>query len=400
MDAPPRTAPWGMLRRPAVRDAAIAVLVAALSVAALWNPPPFVDFDFRDPDPLGVALAVAGGAAVAFRSSRPVAATLVALAAVVPLTQLGYSQSIGGMAALLTLYSVAVSRPLRTSVPALVLTVTVLGTVLVTTPLAATPSDWAANLFVVATAWAFGRSVRVRRTHVATVHARNSARLAAQAAETRAMLAEERARVVREMQDLVAHTLTELNVQVCAARRTLDRGDPHAAEQLLADAEGAGRTALGEMRRAVELLGPDDNAGSRMRPQPTIADLEDLVARERTSGLDVRLVATGAGEGVPPGVALTAYRVVEQALAAAHADGSASAEVILGRTGDDLSVRVRSTPRSPRVRWREEESPDTGALERLRTRVELYGGRLQLAPTRDGGTDVSARLPTATGRTA
>ncbi len=387
------------LGRPVVQDALIALVVAYLSVVALWNPPPFVDFDFRDPDALGVALAVAGGAAVAVRSSHPVPATLVALAAVAPLTQLGYSQSVGGMASLLTLYSVAVSRSLRTSLTLLGVVVGTVGTVLVTSPLDATLSDWLANLFVIATAWVFGRSVRVRRAHLATVGARNRAQADALAAETRAMLVEERARVARELQDLVAHTMTEVNVQVAAARRTLRLGHQQQAEHLLLAAESAGRTAMEELRRAVDVMGDSESCHER-RPQPGLADLQDLVQRERAVGTEVDLTSTGAEVDVPPGVALTSYRLVEEALAAGRAEGPVSATVDLQWPPGALSLQVRVTPRTPRVRWAGDDDRSPGGPERLRSRVELYGGELRVARTRDGGTDVTARFPTVTGRTA
>jgi signal transduction histidine kinase len=358
-----------------------------------------VDFDFREPDALGVALAVMGGAAVAVRSRHPVAATLVALAAVAPLTHLGYSQSIGGTASLLALYSVAVSRRLRVSLTLLLLTVVVVGVVLLTSPLAPSASDWAANLFVIATAWVFGRSVRVRRAHVATVGARNEAQAEALAAETRAMLVEERARAAREMQDLVAHTLSEVNVQVAAARRTLARGDHASAEQLLRAAEEAGRTAMEETRRAVCVLGHCDDDAS-LRPQPGLADLDDLLAREKATGTEVGLTSTGDAVTVPPGVALTSYRVVEEALAEGRAEGPRSTAVGVDWRPDSLVVRVRTTPRTPRVRWHGDTPSGSGGLERLRTRVELYGGELHSARTRDGGSEVTARFPTVTGRTA
>lgn len=385
--------------RPPVQDALVATAVAGMSLFALWNPPLFVDFDFRPPDAPGIVLALLGGAAVAVRSRWPMAATAVALAAVVPMTQLGYSQSIGGMATLLTLYSVAVSRRLRSSASMLGLVVGFVGLALATSPIDPTLSDWVANLFVIATAWAFGRSVRVRRTHHAAVAERNRAQADALAAETRAMLVEERTRVALEMQDLVAHTLTEVNVQVAAARRTLTTGDRRCAEQLLQSAESAGRSAMEEIRRAADLLG-HGKAGSSMRPQPGLADLHDLVERERAAGVEVSFTSAAGETAVPPGIALTAYRVVEEAFAEGHVEGIGAAAVHVEQASQRVALQVRTSPQRSGIRWHGEASPTTGPLERLRTRVELYGGELTVARTSDGETVVSAAFPVVTERTA
>lgn len=386
------------LRRPPVQDALLAVVVAYLSVVALWNPPPFVTVDFTEPDATGVVLAIAGGVAVGFRSIRPVEATLAALAAVATLTHLGYSTSIGGIATLLALYSVAVGRSWRVSVPVTTLVGAGVGVALWTGPLPTTTSDWLSNMFVVSAAWVFGRSVRVRRAHAATAVARDRAEADAATAETRALVVEERARVAREMQDLVAHTLTEINVQVAAARRTMGHGDTSAAEQLLLDAEASGRAAMDEIRRAVGVLGHDEDDAAR-RPQPGLDELHDLLARERAAGGVAELTTTGTPVAVPAGIALTSYRLVEAALTDARCEGPHGADVQIVWTDTALTVVVRTAPKPPRVRW-QEDLRSGGAAERLRTRVELYGGDLRRARTRDGGVEVTARFPVAIGRTA
>jgi signal transduction histidine kinase len=387
------------LRRPVVQDVVVAAVLACLSLVSLWSPPAFITFDFRDPDALGVVLSLVASASVTFRSRRPEAALLVSLAASIAVAQLGYSQSLGGVATLLTLYSVAVSRRSRVSVPLAALTVLAVGVVLVTSPMQATLSQAVANLFVIGTAWTVGRSVRVRRAHTSSIVAREQAQAAAYEAETRALLVEERALMAREMQDLVAHNLTEVGVQVAAARRLLTRGQVADAEQLLLDAERVSRSAMDEMRRAVRMLGRSDGDAG-LRPQPGIGDLDELVRRAATEGTTIRFNSSGEPLSVSAGVALTAYRVVEESLQELRDSGRGSVDVAVDWGVDALSVSLRGEPADPQIKWDEPELPAGNRITRLRNRVETYGGQLGCCRTREGGLAVSARFPLlASGRT-
>lgn len=389
----------GVLLRPVVQDLLAAVLVGVLGLVALWNPPAFVDFDFRAPDALGVALSLVAAASVTIRSSRPRSALLLSLAATLPLTVLGYSQSVGGLASLLALYSVAVGRPLRTSLPWLVAVLVTVGAALASAPLVSTPGDWLANLIVIAVTWMFGRTVRTRRAQHASVASRNEARIRARAAEARATVVEERAGVAREMQDLVAHNLTEVGVQVTAARRLLRNGDVTGADQLLHDAEVVSRSAIDEIRRAVAMLGHSDG-DSALRPQPGIGELAELVQRHAITGSVVRLDSTGEPAEVSPGIALATYRLVEEALQL-DGPGPLDADVDLDWRADTLSVRVATTPRHQLIAWDETDPREGDRIGRLRNRVQTYGGTLGCSRTRDGRIVVSAQFPLAVpGRTA
>lgn len=252
---------------------------------------------------------------------------------------------------------------------------------------------------VVAGAWVLGRWVRTRRIHLRTLTERNRAESEARSAATRAMVVEERAGVAGEMQDLVAHALTEVTVQVAAARRTLSRGDPESAATLLAQAEQTGHAAMEEMRRAVDVLGRSDGAAA-MRPQPGLADLADLLDRERALGGDVRHTSTGTAVAVPSGVALASYRLVEEVLAGARRDGAVRADVALDWAPDVLKVRVRTTPATARMLWGDESPRTDSGLEGLRHRVEVYGGELRWVRTRDGGAAVTATFPHRVARRA
>jgi signal transduction histidine kinase len=173
---------------------------------------------------------------------------------------------------------------------------------------------------------------------------RNRAVVEAEAARARAVELDERASIAREMHDLVTHGLTALTVQTAAARRLL-RTDPDTAGQLLAEVERAGHEAIADMRRILGLLRPADGP-VELNPQPGLADLDALVDDARADGLDVELVRAGTPGHVDNGVALTAYRIVQEALSNTrqHA-GRAAARVSLVWTADRLRLAVEDDGR-------------------------------------------------------
>jgi signal transduction histidine kinase len=389
----PATAPLRDLvrRHTAVVDLVLGVVVAGLGTIALWSSPTWVTYDYRDPDALGVTLAGLAGIAVAVRHRGPVAAFVVASVTSLALLQLGYNSNLGGLAPLLALYTVAVRCPARVSGTAAAALAVLVGLVLSFGPVQPTVADWIGNLVVLLTGWALGRSVRVRRAYTAGLEERNRALLAAGEARTRAVTIAERTRIAREMQDLVAHGLTAMTVQASAARR-LVHSDPDTAEQLLTSVEGAGHEAMKEMRRILSVLAAEDTPADR-RPQPGVTDVEELVARAREQGLTVELSTSGTPAELDAGVALTAYRLVQEGLANSrqHA-GRAAVRVALDWHPGTLSLAVEDNGRG---RLSEHASAGDGrGLRSLRERVQAYGGRLRAGPRTGGGFAVTATLPT------
>ena len=176
-----------------------------------------------------------------------------------------------------------------------------------------------------------------------------------------------------------------------AARRVL-RSDPATAEQLLAAVEGAGHDVVQEVRRILSVL--STGAPADRRPQPGVDDLEELVARAREDGLSVELATTGTPAELDPGVALTAYRLVQEALGNSrqHA-GVAAVRVVLDWRPGLLTLAVEDDGRGV-VDDAEEGPADGKGLWSLRERVQAYGGRLRAGPRTGGGFAVSATLPT------
>lgn len=201
---------------------------------------------------------------------------------------------------------------------------------------------------------------------------------------------EERARIARELHDVVSHAISVTVLQARGARRSLD-DDPETAREALDAIEHTNAQALGDMRRLLAVL-RDTEADTSHAPQPSLARVGDLVAHFRDAGLRVTLTETGAPADVPPGVDLSAYRIVQESLTNVlrHAPG-ATTEVALGYGASGLVVRVtnaRPTSRSG--------SSGTGhGLIGIRERVAVVGGEVDARHTSEGGFEVCARLPFA-----
>ncbi|MEU5595592.1 histidine kinase [Streptomyces sp. NPDC020298] len=229
--------------------------------------------------------------------------------------------------------------------------------------------------------------------------------------ELRRAVERERARIARELHDVVTHNVSVMIIQAGAARKVLDAAPDRTHEALLA-IEAGGRAAMTELRHVMGLLTMDSEdsedagdsgqegaaapaAGTDLAPPPGLARLESLVDRVRASGLPVELTVTGpghpVGHPVPPGIDLAAYRVVQEALTNTmkHATG-ATATVIVSHTGTHLAIEVRDTggPPSPRA-----ATGNGHGLLGLRERMTLYDGTLHSGPTAEGGYRVTARIP-------
>ena len=240
-----------------------------------------------------------------------------------------------------------------------------------------------ATAFVVAPI-AVGRSMRNRRMLSAALT--EKARSAERDRDERARRAvdEERARIARELHDVVAHSISVMTVQAEAVGRVADRM-PEQARSSLETIETTGREALTEMRRLLGVLRRDD-AAAELAPQPSLTRVELLAQRARAQGLDVELRIEGERRKLPAGVDLAAYRVVQEALADA-----------LGRAGARRAVvRIRYGERNVRIEVTDDGTGhlrDGGETLAMRERVALYGGELEGGPDDAGGYAVRARLP-------
>ena len=207
----------------------------------------------------------------------------------------------------------------------------------------------------------------------------------------------ERARIARELHDVVTHNVSVMVIQAGAARKVMQANPDQAREALLA-VEAGGRAAMTELRHVMGLLtldgdGADPAATTDLMPQPGLDRLEALVQRVRDTGTPVELTVTGEPRPLLPGVELTAYRVVQEALTNTvnHAAG-ATATALIDYGTDELRIEVTDTGGRPNG------AAATGngrGLIGLRERLAVYGGTLHTGPRLTGGYRVTAQIPLA-----
>ena len=200
-------------------------------------------------------------------------------------------------------------------------------------------------------------------------------------------VAQERRRIARELHDVVAHSVSVMTVQAGAVRRLL-RPDQERERQALEVVEATGREALTEMRRLVGLL-REQGSMPEFSPQPSMRAVDVHVGTVREAGLPVELEIDGAPRELPPGVDLSAYRVIQEALTnALRYAGPAQAWVTVRWSDDTLELEIANDGRS---------EPGVGGgghgLAGLRERVALVGGTVDSGPRPGGGFVVRAQLP-------
>jgi signal transduction histidine kinase len=201
-------------------------------------------------------------------------------------------------------------------------------------------------------------------------------------------VAEERARIARELHDVVGHSVSVMTVQASGVRRLL-RPDQEREREALLTVERTGREALAEMRRMVGVLRRPEEAPA-LAPQPSLEHLDRLVEQAREAGLPVDLRVEGKAVALPAGVDLTAYRLVQEGLTNAMKHARATrAEVVVNYGDGQIEVVVRD----------DGKGADNGAgggghgLVGMRERVSVYGGELAAGPGPNGGYQLRARLP-------
>ena len=204
---------------------------------------------------------------------------------------------------------------------------------------------------------------------------------------SREAVLDERARIARELHDAIAHTVSMMVLQAGAERRLLDV-KAGGTREVLEGIERTGRSALVEMRRLVGMLRSDKS--EPLAPQPGLQDLPILVTQLREAGLPVDLAVDGSPPGLPVGIELSAYRIVQEALTNVlkHA-GEAHATVRVRYTADSLELEITDDGRGQRT----DVVRGGHGLVGMRERVALYGGQLTAGRRPGGGFGVHVVLP-------
>jgi signal transduction histidine kinase len=243
-------------------------------------------------------------------------------------------------------------------------------------------------------AWAVGRVVRSWRHKNAALEAANRELQEQRELQAQAAVTVERGRIARELHDVVAHNVSMIVVQAGAAARVLHGEQPDVRNALEVIA-ATGRETVDEMRTLLGVLRSDDGP-SALKPQPGLADLEQLVSGVREAGLPVTLRIEGAPRPLPQTLDLSAFRIVQEALTNTlkHA-GLARAEVTVRYEDGLVTLEIADTGHGP------DGGSITGrgtghGLVGMRERAAMLGGELEAARADSGGFTVRARLPVAT----
>jgi signal transduction histidine kinase len=369
--------------RPVAIDLALALLATAAELGQLIGAA-------GTPARPALVLAVVAGGALVLRRRAPIVVLATTLAAGGAIVALGEEPS--GVSMLVALYTTAAICERRVSLAALGPTVAVVVVLSAATADVEGRETSALSGAIIAAAltvgvWGLGAYAQTRRRYLRELEER-----AASAEREREQLAriavhEERASIARELHDIVAHSVSVMLVGVRGARDVL-RTSPAAAEETLARVERSGEESLAELRRILALLrAPEQTAESR--PQPSLAELDELVASYRAAGLPVRMEVVGPPRPLPSGVELSVYRIVQEALTNTlrHSDPS-NVTVTLAFCDSRLELEVADDG-TPRLGG----TTAGQGLVGMRERVALLGGELETGAQQDGGFRVAARLP-------
>ena len=332
-------------------DVVVAAVLAAVSVTQVLVAP-------IAPRAVGVAIALSATVPVAFRRTHPVAAMIAGTAWWAYPTD-GYLV-VGYVASFLLLYTFAADvEDLRVVVlaPVVLLGLSVVALVRNDEPI----GEWLGAILAVSAPVVVGRLVRRERAHTRAV-----------------AVSEERARIARELHDVVAHGVSVIAVQADAAEAALAH-DPERAASPLRSIRGSAHDALAEMRRMVGVLGETHERG----PQPGLAQLPALIEQSGAT-----LEVDGEPRPVPASLDLAAYRIVQEALTNVrkHAGGVPTTVRLIWRP-DALALRVRDHGPGPNG------GGEGHGLVGMRERVRIHGGRLHTGPAAGGGFEVHAELP-------
>jgi signal transduction histidine kinase len=243
-------------------------------------------------------------------------------------------------------------------------------------------------------AWVLGESMARRRVYLAALEERAVRAEAERDARARAAAADERARIARELHDVIAHNLSVMVAQADGGRYVFDSA-PEKSRQALTEIGATGRQALSEMSHLLGVLRADP-AAPEFAPSPGVAEIPELVAQAREAGMRVNQTVEGAALPVIGGLSVAAYRIVQEALTNVrkHAGPGAAAEVLLRYGTDELVVRITDDGRGAvsRASWPDAQSAGHG-LAGMRERAAIYGGMVRTGPRPGGGFEVTARLP-------
>jgi signal transduction histidine kinase len=369
-----------------VSDALVTLVAGAAAVPVLFH-------DGQHPDATTVIMLVLAAAPLLVRRIWPIPVFAVVLALNAGAGLWSPVHAVNGLALLIALYTVASMRPRRDAlVCAGLLELTVVTGLL----LFAGGGWWYDAVFasgMVAAALGLGLYAAARRAYLAELHDR-AERLERERDQQAALaVAAERARIAREMHDIVAHHLTVMTT-LAEAAIAASATSPERATDVMRSVAATGRRALADTRKLLGVLRqrPAQDPGEALQPVPDLAQLDTLIEQVRSAGLDTSLEIRGQSPDMPAGVQLAVYRLVQEALTNTlkHGGANARARVRLSFMPGELLVDVdddgsgSAAPAPAGV---------GGGLPGMAERIRAYGGDVRAGPRQPAGWAVSARLP-------
>jgi signal transduction histidine kinase len=242
-------------------------------------------------------------------------------------------------------------------------------------------------------AWLLGIFVRVRSEQVAAAGARAVSLELEHDARAREAVADERARMARELHDIVGHALNVIVIQAAGARRVFD-ARPEVPREALASIESTGREALFDMERMLGILRTADSSDGAMGPQPSLDELDGLAAHVSEAGIPVKVVVEGERRELPASIELSAYRIIQESLTNCLKHSAASSVTVTVRYApEDLEVEIVDNGRGSSG-LRGSQGPGGRGHHGMRERVAVYGGEIVMGRiSAAGGYRVRARLP-------
>lgn len=375
--------------------AVVVVVVVVTGMDAWWNQP-----GTRAADGLTYLLVVVSAVVLLVRHRWPLLVAVVCGSVLTAWYVLGHRGELLNLAFLVALYTVAVQGGRRRSVLAGVMAVVCSGGLAWVT--GGRSSAPAAEMVWPVAALLLGEVVRSRRELLEVYAAREGLAAADREREAGRRVAQERLRIAREVHDVVAHTMAAVNVQMAVAVTAFSQR-PEAARAALVQARTSSREAMRELRATVALL-RDATPGVSTGPAPRLGELDDLVTRAGSTGVDVSLHCATDGRELPAVVELAAYRIVQEALTNVirHANArTATVSVICD--GDTVVVEViddgtGACARPGAATAGQADAAGSGyGLAGMAERATVVGGRAQWGPMPGGGFRVHAVLPVGEG---
>jgi signal transduction histidine kinase len=365
-------------------DRYLAAALIVLSQIELW-----VGDAIPSPRPLAVPVSIVMCSTVAFRRRRPLLAGTIAMLCNITLILVAGTPGTAvalAIAWFCGLYAIAVWTDTRGFLIGLGVLVAGNASTLIGDTTGA-KDTWLFTVIPIAAMLLVRRAVRDRQERADTLAARAELLEREQELHAQEAVVEERARIARELHDLVAHNVSVMVIQAGAERHALPE-EQRSTREALGSIEQAGRQALADARRLLGMLRRDDDR-EELAPQPGMGQIDLLIEQVQRVGLQVTLAVEGEPRPLDPGLDLCAYRIVQEGLTNAlkHA-GRSRAEVLVRYAPTSLAIRIRDDGTGSA----QLDGAGQGLIG-MRERVGLYGGVLQAGPRECGGFEVNAELP-------